>query len=343
MHPILLALLAAALFGASTPLSKGLLAVWTPQQLAGMLYLGAALGLAPALFFARAGSSFVHANRANVLRLAGSIAFGGVLGPILLLAGLRLASASSVSLWLNLEMAATSLLAVLLFREHLGPKGWLGAVCVLGAGLLLSWSDGNAGPKAGLLLGLACLCWGFDNNLTSLIDGLHPVQSAFWKGAVAGTVNLTLGFWLSKPEGISVQAIGGALALGALAYGASIVLYIRAAQALGASRSQMVFASAPIFGLAFSALWLHEPLTAYHGMALGLQAVGMVFLFRDRHSHPHVHEALEHTHEHAHDDNHHTHAHAVMPPSRRHTHRHRHGALAHDHPHWPDLHHRHPH
>jgi drug/metabolite transporter (DMT)-like permease len=308
-----------------------------------MLYAGAALGLVPAILFARLGLFSGQANRANVIRLAGSIAFGGVLGPVFLLAGLRLASASSVSLWLNLELAATSLLAVLLFREHMGPKGWLGAACILGAGLLLSWGDGNAGPKAGLLLGLACLCWGLDNNLTSLIDGLHPMQSAFWKGAVAGTVNLTLGFWLSRPKGFSLPAIGGALALGALAYGASIVLYIRASQALGASRSQMVFASAPLFGLAFSALWLREPWTAWRGIALGLQAAGMVLLFRDRHGHPHIHEALEHTHEHSHEDPHHTHAHAEPPSSRRHTHRHRHEALIHDHPHWPDLHHRHPH
>jgi drug/metabolite transporter (DMT)-like permease len=343
MYPILLALLAAVLFGASTPLSKGLLTVWTPQQLAGMLYLGAALGLIAPLWMSRAGFFSGQANRANVLRLAGSVVFGGVLGPLFLLAGLKLATAASVSLWLNLEVAATSLLAVLFFREQLGPKGWLGAACVLGAGMLLSWGDGAAGPKAGLFLALACLCWGLDNNLTSLIDGLRPAQSAFWKGAIAGTVNLALGFWLSRPAGISIPAIGGALALGAIAYGASIVLYIRAAQALGASRSQMVFASAPIFGLSLSVVWLREQATVYHGIALCLQGAGLVFLFRDRHGHPHAHESMEHTHDHRHDDGHHSHAHAGLPPSARHSHRHRHDPLTHDHPHWPDLHHRHRH
>jgi len=39
------ALLAAALFGTSTPLAKGLLASVSPQVLAGLLYLGSGLGL----------------------------------------------------------------------------------------------------------------------------------------------------------------------------------------------------------------------------------------------------------------------------------------------------------
>jgi drug/metabolite transporter (DMT)-like permease len=343
MYPFLMALFSAALFGLSTPLSKGLLAFWTPQQLAGMLYLGAACGVALPLLVSRAGFLPGRIGRANVLRLAGTILAGGVLGPLCLLAGLRLASAASVSLWLNLEMAATSLLAVILFREHLGPKGWAGAACILGAGALLSWGGGAAGLKAGSLVGLACLCWGLDNNLTSLIDGLHPMQSAFWKGLAAGVVNLSAGLWLSRPDRIPPGAVAGALGLGALSFGISLVLYIQAAQDLGASRSQMAFASSPLFGLAFSWFWLREPATAFQGLALALQAAGTILLFRDRHAHPHTHEAMEHTHMHRHDDGHHNHGHEGLPASHRHAHRHRHEILTHDHPHWPDLHHRHPH
>lgn len=343
IHPFVLAVLSAFLFGLSTPLSKGLLAHWSSQQLAGLLYLGAALGVSLPLVLGRVRFFSAQLDKANFLRLAGAILFGGILGPLFLLAGLNLASASSVSLWLNLEMVATSVLAVVLFRDHLGGLGWLGAVCVLGAGVLLSWGEGAAGLRAGVYLGLACLCWGIDNNLTSLIDGLLPLQSTFWKGLVAGTVNLGLGLGLARVPHSSLSALFGALGLGALSYGASIVLYIKAAQALGASRSQMIFASAPLFGLVSSAVWLGEGLRPIHVLALGFQVLGTFFLFKDRHSHSHTHDSVEYTHEHHHQDGHHTHAHNRLPTTLRHTHQHVHESLTHSHPHWPDLHHRHAH
>lgn len=343
MHPFLTALFSALLFGLSTPLSKGLLAHWTSQQLAGLLYLGAALGVSLPLVLGRMGFFSARLDRANFWRLSGAILFGGILGPLSLLIGLNLASASSVSLWLNLEMVATSILAVLLFRDHLGKRGWLGAACVLGAGLLLSWGEGATGPRAGMYLGLACLCWGLDNNLTSLIDGLLPLQSTFWKGSVAGIVNLGLGLWLTPAPHASPAALAGALALGTMAYGASIALYIKAAQAMGASRSQMIFASAPLFGLISSALWLKEALNPVHAWALAFQALGTFFLFKDRHSHTHSHEAMEHTHEHQHNDGHHIHTHAGQPATLRHSHPHAHEPIVHSHPHWPDIHHRHSH
>jgi drug/metabolite transporter (DMT)-like permease len=343
MFPLFLALLSAFLFGVSTPLSKGLLGHFEPQVLAGLLYLGAALGAGGYVLARRESLVPGRLDRKNRLRLSGAILFGGILAPVLLLLGLNLAKASSVSLWLNLEMVATSLLGAIAFRDHLGRAGWTGAACVLVAGLLLSFGEGIAGLRAGALLGFACLCWGLDNNLTALIDGLTPMQSTFWKGLVAGFVNLTLGISLSGlPQG-PVPMYAGALGVGAVAYGASIILYITAAQQLGATRSQLAFAAAPFFGLAASALWLREPITPYQAAAATLQIAGLALLFRDRHHHEHTHEAMEHTHAHTHDDAHHLHAHPGMEPGKRHTHAHAHPPMRHSHPHWPDLHHRHAH
>lgn len=45
--PVMLALLSAALFGSATPLTKTLLNQLRPFQLAGLLYLGAAIGVLP--------------------------------------------------------------------------------------------------------------------------------------------------------------------------------------------------------------------------------------------------------------------------------------------------------
>lgn len=339
---IALALLSAALFGAATPASKLLLEGLSAFQLAGLLYLGAALGIAP-FAWRQGGLRLPHAqDHRNRLRLAGAIAAGGIAGPVLLLLGLRLADAASVSLWLNFELAATAMLGALVFREHLGRAGWAGVTAAFAGAAALSGVEGSAGAGAALLVLLACVCWGLDNHLTAMIDGITPSQSTFWKGLVAGSTNLALGL-LVAPFGATATSTTLALAVGALAYGASIALYITAAQSLGATRAQVVFASAPFFGVALSVLLLGEALQAVHGVSAALFAAAIALIMLDRHAHHHVHEAMEHEHEHRHDDGHHTHTHPGLEEHERHTHAHRHERVAHSHPHWPDLHHRHRH
>jgi drug/metabolite transporter (DMT)-like permease len=341
-HPVVLALLAALLFGSATPISKGLLAGLSPFQLAGLLYLGAAFGLAPSLLLGGRWRLARRVDARNWRRLVGAVLLGGVGGPVALLFGLRLAAAASVSLWLTFELVATALLGHLLFRDHLGRFGWAAVGgAVLGAGIL-SWGEGAAGIPAGSLVLLACLCWGFDNHLTALIDGLTPEESTFWKGLVAGTANLLVGV-ATQPVGPAAPVLLGALALGAFAYGLSIVLYISAAQRLGATRAQLLFASAPFFGVAGSLLWLREPLTAAQGAAALVLAGSLLLLFRDRHAHVHEHAETVHEHWHRHDDGHHDHRHPDLPVGVGHSHGHTHKSRTHAHPHWPDLHHRHEH
>ena len=338
----MLAVASAILFGAATPVSKLLLVGLTPFQLAGLLYLGAAAAVLPAAL-KRGGAALPRiTDRRNQIRLLGAVLFGGIFGPVALLFGLRLAQAASVSLWLNLELAATALLGAIAFRDHVSPKGWLGVAAALVASTLLAWGPGAAGITSGLLVLLACLCWGLDNHLTALIDGITPSRSTLWKGAVAGTVNLTIGVTLA-PISVGFQPIVIALFVGALSYGASIVLYIRSAQAIGATRAQILFASAPFFGVALSVLVLGEQFTVMHAIAAPLFLVGVAFLLIDSHSHFHDHQAMSHEHSHRHDDGHHTHVHAGLPSSARHTHPHNHEPIYHRHPHWPDLHHRHLH
>jgi drug/metabolite transporter (DMT)-like permease len=336
------ALLSALLFGAATPASKALLGSLSAFQLAGLLYLGGAAGVLVSLFRNRSWRSPIRMSPGNRRHLAGAIVFGGILGPVLLLFGLKLASAASVSLWLNLEVVATALLGLLIFRDHLGRWGWVGLIGIVGAGALLSSGEGVAGVRAGLLVAGACLCWGLDNHFTAVIDGITPAQSTFWKGIVAGSVNLAIGFVLSPhPLPASVAALG--LLVGALAYGASITLYITAAQGMGATRAQMIFASAPFFGMILSAAFLHEPLARRQILAACVQIASLGALFRDRHEHVHAHEAMAHEHVHRHDDGHHDHAHPDGEPASRHAHWHEHEPTTHAHPHWPDLHHRHGH
>lgn len=330
----------AALFGAATPVSKQLLGDIPPLVLAGLLYLGAALALLPAVLRTR-GSSSIPKDRTNRLRLSGAVFFGGIVGPVLLLLGLQLSLSASVAMLLSLETVATALLAFFFFREHLGRWTITASVGVVLASALLAFVGGRPSLLGALLVAGACVAWGLDNNLTALIDGITPTESTFWKGLTAGIVNLSLGLLLGAgPLG---SAWLWALVVGGLSYGVSITLYIHSAQILGATRSQMVFACAPVFGVAGSVLWLGEGMSSLQVTAALLLAVALTLLFLERHEHAHVHEALEHVHSHRHDDGHHDHAHADLPAEVRHSHLHRHERVEHSHPHWPDLHHRHEH
>ena len=245
---VAIALVSALLFGASTPLSKLLLEQVSPFQLAGLLYLGAALGVSPFAVRRRVVQRVARLDRANLVRLVGAVVLGGIAGPVLLLLGLRWAAAASVSLWLNLELVATAVLGVVLFRDQLTGRAWVGAAVVVGAALLLSGEEQSAGLLPGLLVALACVCWGFDNHFTSLIDGLTPQETTLWKGLAAGATNLAIGLGVSSWDAAPGTAVA-ALGLGALSYGASIVLYIAAAQNIGATRGQLVFSAAPFFGV----------------------------------------------------------------------------------------------
>ena len=335
-------LLAACLFGAATPASKALLRDVEPQALAGLLYIGAAIGVLPMLFRERSFRLPWRAGRRTSLLLAGSILFGGVLGPWLLLLGLRVARAGSVSLLLNLELVATVLLGRLVFREHLSTRGWFGAAGTLAAAVLLAAGEGSAGAFAALFVGAGCLCWGFDNHFTALIDGITPAQTTLWKGVVAGLFNLIVGGAVLGGVGSAASALS-AVGVGAFAYGISIALYITAAQGLGASRSQMIFSAAPFFGVALSMLLLGESFTGVQAGAAALVGGSLVLLFSERHGHVHRHERMLHQHWHRHDDGHHDHEHTGVPDTAAHTHTHGHEPTEHEHVHWPDLHHRHGH
>lgn len=334
-------IVAAFLFGLATPASKSLLADAEPFALAGILYLGAAAAtVVPTLRGRRA----LHLDRRNLGLLAGAVVAGGMLGPVLLLWGLRVAAATDVSLWLNLELVATAALGHWIFRDHLGPSAWAAVAAVTAGAVLLSWGGGATGWLAVAAVALACVMWGLDNHFTALLDGVPPAQATFWKGVGGGTVNLLLGAAVgSWPHG-AVPWLGG-LAVGALGYGASIVLYIHAAHGLGATRAQLVFATAPLWGVAGAVLALGESLAWRHLAASGLMALGVWLLLGEQHGHEHRHRTVTHSHSHRHDD-HHEHPHAgpgAPSASQGHAHVHIHEGTRHSHPHRPDLHHRHGH
>jgi drug/metabolite transporter (DMT)-like permease len=348
MNPgfLLVGLLSALLFGVATPLCKLLLGPLSQFQLAGLLYLGAGLSMVPFAAAARRKARVRRKDARSFVRLAAAVLFGGCLGPVLLLAGLSAARASSVSLWLNLELAATAVLGALFFRDHLDGRAAIGAAGALAAGVLVTLGEGPAGIVPSLLVAAACLCWALDNNLTALIDGITPQETTLVKGIVAGAVNLGIGI-AAAGAAPPIETGFAALGLGAACYGGSIVLYITAAQQIGASRAQVLFASAPVFGLGLSVFLLGDRVGWQQVAAVALIAGSILLMRRAGHGHAHRHAASTHIHLHRHDDFHHDHAHESEhegdPEPSVHSHEHVHASAEHEHVHVPDLHHRHRH
>jgi len=339
------AIAAAVLFGISTPFAKLLLGRSVPPVLlAALLYLGSGLGLT-ALFFWRRARKDDEAplTRADLPWLTGAVLFGGVLGPILLMVGLRATPASTAALLLNLEGVFTSLLAWFVFKENFDRRIFLGMVVIVAGGLLLSWQGSvTTLPLGALAIAGACLCWGIDNNLTQKISASNPFQVAAIKGAVAGTVNLgialSLGAHLPAPP-----VIGGALLVGFIGYGLSLAAFVLALRHIGTARTGAYFSLAPFVGAIVALLLLHEPLSSRFLIAAVLMAVGVWLHLTERHEHTHTHDPLTHTHSHVHDA-HHQHPHAPgIDPTEPHTHEHTHTRMRHKHPHYPDIHHRHTH
>lgn len=334
-------LAAAALFGSSAPFAKLLLPEASPLALSAMLYLGAGAALS-AWTAVRRERAEAMARRADWLLFFGVILLGGIVGPVLMLLGLERMSALSVALMLNLEAVFTILLAVGLFGEHLGGLEAAAAATVICGAAIIGLGPGqlHGDPIGTAEVAGACLAWGIDNNLSQQLSLRDPVSIARIKTLGAGgcTLAIALALGYRLPAG---SALGAALAVGALCYGASLVLDMKALRILGAAREAAYFATAPFIG-AIVAVPIFKKAPRDAELIGGLlMAVGVTLLMRERHAHTHTHEDIEHDHLHVHDEHHqHVHPKSVVEP---HSHPHRHARLTHDHPHFSDMHHHHIH
>lgn len=341
------ALVAALLFGASTPLAKLLGADLPPLLLAGLLYLGSGVGLGGVLIVRRLRTGrrvgAVAFPRAELPWLLGAIAFGGVLGPALLMAGLASTGAAPAALLLNVEGVLTAGIAWLVFRENADRRVVAGMLAIVAGGALLSLQPGRIAVSAGaLLIVAACACWAIDNNLTRRVSAHDAVGLACAKGLVAGAGNtaLALAGGAAWPD---AGPLAATLAVGFAGYGLSLVLFVVALRTLGTARTGAYFSVAPLFGVVVAlAIW-PEPPPATFWAAAALMAGGVALHLRERHGHVHEHLPMDHGHPHVHDE-HHRHDHDFAWDGHEpHVHPHRHVAMTHRHAHYPDIHHRHTH
>ncbi len=337
----LLALLAAALFGLSTPLVQAFGAGIGPFTTAALLYGGAA---AVAALLRRPATREAQVRRGDLPRLLAMAGMGAVVGPVALAWGLQRTSGSSASLMLTLEAVFTAVLAWRWYGETLDRRVIAAVVLLLLGGVVLVLEQGLAGQVQlfGLLaVTVATIAWGVDNTLSRGVADRDPGQVIAVK-ATLGTVATVLMAWL---WGEPVPPLGTALALlavGATGYGLSLRFYLLAQRAFGAARTGSVFAFAPFIGTLGAFALGDRSGSGLMGLGGLFMVCGVVLHLAERHDHLHTHEDLEHEHAHSHDDGHHTHGHDQMPAGT-HSHRHRHRSIKHAHPHVPDAHHQHPH
>ncbi len=339
------AVFAAALFGMSAPFSKLLLAKLTPVQLSALLYLGAGVGMLFVDRFKRIiGVKSVEARLTKrELPFVVLMVLLDVAAPISLLFGLTMSSAANAALLSNFEIVATSIIALVIFKEAIGKKLWLSIVLITISSVMLTVNDirSFSFSMGSLFVLLACLFWGIENNCTRKLSIKDPIQVVIIKGFGSGLCALFISI-VQREFQLSTMYIILALLLGFFAYGLSIYLYVTAQRKLGAARTSTYYAVAPFIGVGISYIAFSEPVSVSFIAAFIIMIIGTYFAIAEKHIHVHLHKKVEHEHRHGHSDGHHNHIHELLDKGE-HSHLHIHEEIAHTHEHTPDIHHAHQH
>lgn len=317
IRSVLLAILAAVFYAINTPFSKVLLKNVTPTLMASFLYLGAGVGVGIMyVFHIREEDKAERLTSSDLPYTVGMIVLD-IAAPIFLMFGISIGSASNASLLGNFEIVATTLIALLIFKEKVTPKLWFAVGFITLASIILSFEGSGSFQFSfgSLFVILATCCWGFENNCTRKISEKSTYEIVVLKGVFSGTGSLIVALILGEriPK---FQYIAAAMLLGFVAYGLSIFMYIRAQRDLGAAKTSAYYAIAPFVGTFLAFVVNGERLTSLYFIGLIFMIVGTVFVIMDtmykhhthEHSHTivHTHNGITHTHviTHEHDHNH---------------------------------------
>jgi drug/metabolite transporter (DMT)-like permease len=277
---ILLAILAASLYAISSPLSKILLNYIPPMLTAGLLYIGAGFGMS---IFAliRKNKKKVNTEYSltkkdvpyTLLMIVLDIA-----APILLMIGLNMTTSANVSLLNNFEIVATSVIALVIFKEVIGKRLWLGISLITIASLLLSFEDLSSFSFSfgSLFVLLACLCWGLENNCTRKLSSKDPLQIVIIKGLFSGFCSIIIGLIFGERITV-IWSVFAVLGIGFVAYGLSIYFYVYAQRLIGAARTSAFYAVSPFIGAGLSLIIFQNNLNWIFFVSLSLMIVGAYF------------------------------------------------------------------
>lgn len=313
------AVLAAALYAINIPLSKVLLNHIEPTMMASFLYLGAGIGLfifGQVEKFLGKGVKREHLTKKELPFTIAMVVLD-IAAPILLMFGITLTNSANVSLLNNFEIVATSVIALVVFKELISKRLWIAILLVTAASIILTF-DGEGSfsfNKGSLFVIGACLCWGFENNCTKMISNKSSVEIVVIKGLFSGVGSLICAF-IMREHVPSLLIVLIVLLLGFVAYGLSIHFYIMAQKELGAAKTSAYYSIAPFLGVAFSFVLLQEVPSIRFYIALIIMLISTYIMTVDT-------IKLQHTHEHRHGDIVHTHLHTHEKDSENHSHEHK--------------------
>lgn len=282
---ILCAILAAAFYALNAPFSKLLLQDVAPTMMAAFLYLGAGLGmliLSPLKRRMKLGSSEAHLTRKDMPYIIGMVVLD-VAAPILLMLGLATSSAANASLLNNFEIVATSLIAMALFKERISRRLWLAIGLITLSSLLLSIEDSSTFQFSvgSVLILLACVCWGLENNCTRMLSGSDPMETVVIKGFGSGLGSLLVALIIGEAFP-ALSRLPLILLLGCVAYGLSVYFYVYAQRGLGAASTSAYYAISPFIGVLLSLIIFRELPGLFFFIALPIMIVGVVLVSADQ-------------------------------------------------------------
>lgn len=278
------AVLAAVLYAINIPLSKLLLTHIEPTVLAGLLYLGAGLGMSVTEGIRRTREG--HAERARLtkkdLPYTVAMVLLDIAAPILLMLGISRSNSANVSLMNNFEIVATTVVALVIFKETVSKRLWAAIALVTAASIVLSFEGMNSFEfNAGSLFVLgACVCWGFENNCTKMLSDKNPAEIVIIKGLCSGTGSMVIALVIGEHMPQLIYC-AWALLLGFVAYGLSITFYIKAQKHFGAAKTSAFYSVAPFFGVIFSMILLGERPALQFYIALAMMIAATILLAKD--------------------------------------------------------------
>lgn len=298
---IICAILAAVFYALNTPFSKVLLKNISPTFMASFLYLGAGIGVGfMYLFQYKKEDSSMRLSRKD-LPYTILMVILDVIAPIFLMIGISIGSSANASLLGNFEIVATSIIALVIFKEDVSKNLWIAIVFITLSSIILSFEgqESFSFSYGSLFVILATMSWGLENNCTRKISNKSSYQIVTIKGLCSGIASLIISIIIGEkfPE---IRYTLYALLLGYVAYGLSIFLYVRSQRDLGAAKTSAYYAIAPFIGTFLCFLVNGEALSASYFVGLILMIVGTVFVVIDtcliKHTHLHTH-TITHTHD----------------------------------------------
>lgn len=274
------AILAAALYAISSPISKLLLREVPPTLMASFLYLGAGIGMSAVDIIKK--SRPIKETEARLTRkelpfIISMVALD-IVAPIFLMIGLTTTSAANASLLNNFEIVATSIIALIVFKESIGKRLWGAIFLITISSIILSIKDISSFSFSfgSFFVLLACICWGLENNCTRKLSVKDPLQVVIIKGFGSGLGSLLIGYIIGEKVN-NILYIAVALLLGFFAYGLSIFFYIYAQRDLGAAKTSAYYAISPFIGVGLSLIIFRELPTFSFVIALAIMIIGMYF------------------------------------------------------------------